>query len=79
MAREQILIVDDDADHLAALGRSFRLAGYTVTMARDGESALEEVARSRPALVLSDVLMPASTASRPVASSRRTRRPRRCR
>jgi formate hydrogenlyase transcriptional activator len=58
MARELILVVDDDADHLAALGRSLRLAGYTVTLARDGESALEEVGKVRPALVLSDVLMP---------------------
>jgi len=58
MARELILIVDDDQDLLAALARLLRAAGYTVTTARDGESGLEEAGKTRPALVLCDVLMP---------------------
>lgn len=54
----EILVVDDDP-HLRevvtyALGR----AGFTTRSARDGRHALAEVARSRPDLVVLDVMMP---------------------
>ena len=58
MARELILIIDDDQDLSASLARVLRAAGYTVTTAPDGETGLIEAAKIRPALVISDVLMP---------------------
>ena len=58
MSRLRILIVDDEPDLLAALVRSVKAAGYDVSTARDGESAITEVARQAPDLILSDVIMP---------------------
>ncbi len=54
----QILLVDDTADLLTALARSLRAAGFVVTTARDGESALTEAKEVSPDVVLSDVMMP---------------------
>jgi DNA-binding response OmpR family regulator len=58
MANELILIVDDDPDMLASIGRAIRKAGYRTVVASDGASALAEIATNPPALVVSDVLMP---------------------
>ena len=58
MANECILLVDDDPEMIASIGRSLRAAGYTIVSAPDGESALREAATTRPAIVISDVLMP---------------------
>ncbi len=58
MSRYRILIVDDEPDLLAALVRSVKAAGFDVSTARDGESALSEVAKKAPDLILSDVIMP---------------------
>lgn len=58
MTPRKILIVDDEPDLLASLARSVRAAGYDVTTARDGESALLQVAQGAPDLVLADVMMP---------------------
>ena len=53
-----ILLVDDEPDLLEALGRTLRAGGYRVRTARDGETALEEVAREPPDAVILDVIMP---------------------
>lgn len=58
MTAGRILIVDDEPDLLAALGRAVRAAGYTVVTAQGGEAALAEIAAERPDLVLCDVMMP---------------------
>ncbi len=58
MSRYRILIVDDEPDLLAALVRSVKAAGFDVSTARDGESAIVEVAKRAPDLILSDVIMP---------------------
>lgn len=58
MRRNKILIVDDEPDLRAALTRSLKAAGYDVATANDGESAIAEVGRGAPNLVLSDVMMP---------------------
>ena len=54
----QILVVDDEPAVLAALERALALAGYDVTTAEDGEEGLRALRRTRPELVVLDVLMP---------------------
>lgn len=58
MVPERILVVDDAPENIRLLGALLTGAGYTVTVARSGEQALEQIARERPNLVLLDVVMP---------------------
>jgi signal transduction histidine kinase/DNA-binding response OmpR family regulator len=54
----RILVVDDDANIRELLTQEFVEAGYAVATAGDGHEALAEVRRSRPDLVVLDVMMP---------------------
>ena len=53
-----ILVVDDDPTVRTLISRVLTRAGYQVAEADDGLSALEQIAVSRPALVLTDLMMP---------------------
>ncbi len=53
-----VLVVDDDPATVNLLARSFRLEGYQVFTATDGERGLREVSRSRPDIVIADLRMP---------------------
>ena len=53
-----ILIVDDNATHLAILLDMLQGAGYRVLVAQGGEAALEMLNDERPDLFLIDILMP---------------------
>jgi two-component system response regulator MprA len=53
-----ILIVDDEPGIREVIASSLEFEGYAVRTAPDGRTALAEVERSRPDLVLLDVLMP---------------------
>ncbi len=55
---ERILIVDDEPDIVELLEYNLRQQGYTVATARDGASALAEVRRHRPDLILLDLMLP---------------------
>ncbi|HJL17816.1 MAG TPA: response regulator transcription factor [Sandaracinaceae bacterium LLY-WYZ-13_1] len=55
---ERILIVDDEPDIVELLEYNLRQAGYAVVTARDGASALAEVRRQRPDLILLDLMLP---------------------
>lgn len=55
---ERILIVDDEPDIVELLEYNLRQHGYTVSTARDGASALAEVRRQRPDLILLDLMLP---------------------
>jgi len=55
---ETILVVDDDPDIARFVEVNLRSAGYDVSVASDGEEALERAASLRPDLVLLDVMMP---------------------
>ena len=55
---ESILVVDDDPDIARFVEVNLRSAGYEVTVASDGEQALEKAGLLRPDLVLLDVMMP---------------------
>ncbi len=55
---ESVLVVDDDPDVARFVEVNLRSAGYEVTVASDGEEALERAVELRPDLVLLDVMMP---------------------
>lgn len=56
MAR--ILVVDDEPDARFLLRYEFERAGHDVSEATDGAAALEAITASRPALVVTDMMMP---------------------
>jgi len=53
-----VLIVDDEPNIVRSLQFLMTKAGYDVRVARDGEQALDEIAKTQPDLVLLDVMMP---------------------
>jgi CheY-like chemotaxis protein len=53
-----VLLVDDDPMVADMLGRWLRNAGHRVEVVSDGASAIAEVVRSRPEIVLLDIAMP---------------------
>ena len=56
--RTRILIVDDDAEIRLLLNELLSRAGFQVTEAGDGKSALRQLFETPPALVILDVTMP---------------------
>jgi DNA-binding NtrC family response regulator len=54
----RVLIVEDDPSTRLGLCELVRTWGYTADAAADGEEALEKVTTFRPAIVVSDVVMP---------------------
>jgi len=52
-----LLVVDDDPDHLALIQRWLQLEGFDVTAADSGESALATLEAQRPDLVVTDLVM----------------------
>ena len=57
----KILIADDEPNILISLEFLMKREGYEVLLARDGQEAMDAIARERPALVLLDVMMPVKT------------------
>jgi DNA-binding response OmpR family regulator len=55
---KKILIADDEPSIVAAVEFLLQRNGYDVSVARNGDEALELMERSRPDLVLLDVMMP---------------------
>jgi DNA-binding response OmpR family regulator len=53
-----ILLVDPDASSRGVLALRLSNEGYSVRTTGDGRSALEEVSRQRPALILSEAVLP---------------------
>ena len=53
-----VVVVDDDRPLARALAINLRAHGYQVDLAHDGRSALTEVARLRPAVVVLDLGLP---------------------
>ncbi len=58
MANEKILVVDDDQNICELLRLYLSKEGYAVTIANDGEEALEKYNQVKPNMVLLDVMMP---------------------
>jgi DNA-binding response OmpR family regulator len=53
-----VLIVEDDRALLRGLADNFDLAGYRVSVARDGEAGLAAALRDLPDLVILDIMLP---------------------
>lgn len=56
--KTRIVTADDDPQLLRLVARNLEFEGYEVLTASDGASALEQIERSAPDLVLLDVMMP---------------------
>ena len=55
---KRILIVDDEPNIVISLEFLMRREGFEAEIAVDGEAALEAVARTKPDLVVLDVMLP---------------------
>jgi len=53
-----VLVVDDDEAVRRSLAHALRRDGYQVSVAADGEQAMDELGRDRPEAIVLDVLMP---------------------
>lgn len=53
-----ILVVEDVPNVLELLEATLRFKGYPVVTARNGQEALASIARERPAIIITDILMP---------------------
>src|SRR5512140_2785036 len=53
-----ILIVEDVPNVLELLEVTLRFKGYAVMTARNGEEALDVISKTRPVLIITDILMP---------------------
>ncbi|MCP4139364.1 MAG: response regulator [Chloroflexi bacterium] len=53
-----LLVVEDVPNILELLSVTLRFKGYPVITAGNGEEALEIIAKERPALIITDILMP---------------------
>ena len=58
MAGPTVLVVEDDPTILQLLEVNFEMEGFTVVRAEDGALGLEAARRSRPDVIVSDVMMP---------------------
>jgi DNA-binding NtrC family response regulator len=58
IAAERVLIVEDDAAARVGLEQLLRSWGFIADSACDGEEALEKVTSFRPAIVITDMVMP---------------------
>jgi CheY-like chemotaxis protein len=56
--RPAVLVVDDDPSILDMVADILRIEGYGVATAANGQEALEQVERTRPAVILLDMRMP---------------------
>jgi DNA-binding response OmpR family regulator len=54
----KVLIADDEPNIVISLEYLMKRAGYQVSIARDGQEAIDAIRRERPRLVLLDVMMP---------------------
>ena len=61
MTQHKILIADDEPNILISLEYLMQREGFAVSLARDGQEALDAIQRDPPDLVLLDVMMPRKT------------------
>ncbi|MFN2464969.1 MAG: response regulator [Candidatus Dormibacteria bacterium] len=58
MSQPRVLVVDDDAAIASSLRRALLYEGYAVTVAADGDTALDRARSDSPDLVILDVMLP---------------------
>ena len=56
--KHSILLVDDDKEFLKAMKKMFEKSGYVITLAGDGQEALERLSEETFDLIISDLRMP---------------------
>lgn len=56
--KQHVVVVEDEQDISELIRFNLEQEGFSVSTVTDGERALEEVKRSRPALVLLDLMLP---------------------
>jgi len=52
------LVVDDEPDQVTLISKILQEEGYRIAKAYDGRQAIESVKRSRPDLIILDLMMP---------------------
>ncbi|MBI3803273.1 MAG: response regulator [Nitrospirae bacterium] len=55
---KRVLVVDDNQDAIHILSAVLKKGGYLVSVALNGEEAMEKVRQEHPALILLDIMMP---------------------
>lgn len=58
---DEILVADDDPDSRGAIDEALNRAGHATALAADGDEALAAAESSRPAMVISEVLLPGAS------------------
>jgi two-component system phosphate regulon response regulator PhoB len=58
MAKEHIVVVEDESDILELLTYNLTREGYEVTALANGEQALQLIPRKKPGLILLDLMLP---------------------
>jgi signal transduction histidine kinase/CheY-like chemotaxis protein len=66
----RVLVADDNRDAAESLGEMLRMAGHEVTLAFDGESALQQFRQAAPDVALLDIGMPRMTGNEVAAAIR---------
>ncbi len=56
--RQSILLIDDDQEYCRAMQKLFERRGYEISLAADGQEALEAISEKVFDLILSDLRMP---------------------
>lgn len=56
--KKKILLVDDEPDLAQLVSLRLKAAGYEVQVAYDGQQAIDQVKKSRPDLVILDLMLP---------------------
>ncbi len=54
----KVMVVDDEPDIVAVVGRMLKKAGYDVIEAHNGKECLQKLKKEKPDLILLDVMMP---------------------
>lgn len=57
-SKRRVLLVDDEPDLVQMVAMRLRVAGYEVTLAYDGEQALEQARQSKPDVMILDLMLP---------------------
>lgn len=58
MAKKKVLVVDDETDFVDIVRVRLEANNFEVTVAYDGEEALEKVREERPDIIVLDIMMP---------------------
>jgi DNA-binding response OmpR family regulator len=58
MTKNKILIIDDEESAIALIGSKLSEAGYEVSSANDGFAGLEQARKSKPDLIILDIMLP---------------------